>query len=210
MGVRRGRGALPLLAPLVLWLAAAQAAASAPETDPVAVVRTTAERVLAALERERETLAAHPERIYELVDAHVLPRFDFEAMARFVLGRHWRRASPEQRRRFVEEFRALLVRSYATALLEYGGEPIEYLPPRGNPAEGEVTVRTRIPQPGGFPIEIDYRMRRGADGRWRVIDVAVDGVSLLANYRSSFAAELRTRDLDGLIRTLAARNRGGR
>ncbi len=184
------------------------AGAAVPEPDPVAVVRATAERVLAALEAEHEALAAHPERVYGLVEAHVLPRFDFEAMARLALGRFWRRATPAQRRRFVREFRTLLVRSYATALLEYSGEPIEYLPLRGDPAAGEVTVRTRIAQPGGFPVEIDYRMRRGRDGRWRVVDVAVDGVSLVANYRSSFAAEIRARGIEGLIRTLAARNRG--
>ncbi len=188
-----------------LWALGAQA----PNKDPQALVEQVAEQVLTELRRDKAQLAAHPERLNALVDRYILPHVDFQRMARWVLGKHWRRASPEQRRRFVAEFKRLLIRTYANSLLEFTDQKLTFLPLRGDPASGEVTVRSQVEQPGGFPIPIDYRLHRTADGRWLIYDILIDGVSLVSNYRASFAREIARKGLDGLIDTLAEKNRAG-
>ncbi len=181
---------------LCLWLGcwAVQA-----QEAPLPLVQRTAEQVLAELKAHKAELQAHPERIRALVEDIVLPHFDFERMSRLVLGRYWRSATPEQRRRFVKAFRNLLVRTYASALLEYSDQRITYGPVRGG--SDEVTVHTEVAQPGGLPIPIDYRLYRKG-GRWRAFDVIIDGVSLVANYRSTFSQAIRKEGLDALIRRI--------
>ncbi len=204
-------GAALLLAPsLPAQGAPSRAAAGQPDPqEAVELVRRTADRVLQILRQRREELRAHPERLYELVRAEVLPHFDFHTIARWVLGKHWRRATPEQRRRFEEEFRQLLVRTYARSLLDYTEARLELLPPRRGRRPGRVIVRSRIlPPGGGEPVPVDYLMRFGPDG-WKVVDVRIGGVSLVANYRASFAAQIAARGLDRLLAELAERNRKG-
>lgn len=174
--------------------------------EPLALVKQTTERMLSALESERETLREHPERLYGLVSEIVLPHFDFSAMARSVLAKHWRRASPGQRERFVEEFRTLLVRTYASSLTEYSGEQVTYLPPRPSSDPDEVIVRTEIQQKSGFPLPVDYRLTR-IDGEWKVVDVVIDNLDLVLNYRSSFGREIRRLGLEQVIENLSDRNR---
>jgi len=201
---------LALLAGLLLALiAVAQANTHVRSDDPQALVESVAEQVLAELRKDKAALEAHPERINEIVDRYIIPHVDFQRMARWVLGKYWRRASPEQRTRFVAEFKRLLVRTYATSLLEYTDQTLTFLPFRGDLARGDVTVRSQIDQPGGFPIPIDYKLHRGKDGRWLIYDIVIDGVSLVSNYRSSFAREIARKGLDGLIETLAEKNRSG-
>jgi phospholipid transport system substrate-binding protein len=126
-------------------------------------------------------------------------------MSRAVLGKHWRRASKGQQERFVREFRDLLVRTYATALLEYTEERIDY-PPLVAGADGnDVTVRTEIEQPGGLGIPIHYRMERQEDG-WKIYDVTIDGLSLITNYRNTFNNDVRKVGLDQLIDNLKKGN----
>ena len=171
-----------------------------------ALVRDTSERMLSTLRAERETVTAQPERIYDLVNQIVLPHFDFQRMARWVLGKHWRRADGAQRERFTTEFRTLLVRTYATALNSYADTAVTYLPLRAENGAEDVTVRTEAEVPGGLPVPLDYKLHLQGDA-WKVYDVAIDGLSLVGNYRSSFAREIRKRGLDGLIGRLAERNR---
>lgn len=180
---------------------AAQAKPPAPEE----MVRTTGDKLLARLRKDHAVLKAHPGRIYALVSDLLLPHFDFETMARWVLGRYWRTATPAQRTQFVAAFRTLLVRTYATALLEYRNQEIRYLPFHGNLASGDVTVRTEVVQPGGRSIPIDYSLDL-RDGHWMVYDVSVDGVSLVTTYRGSFASEIQRVGMDGLLKKLAERN----
>lgn len=197
---------LTLLLTLAGWgsaPAAAQSAQSAPE-----VVKTTTDEMLVALRQNKEELQAHPERIYDLVAEIALPKFDFETMARLVLAQHWRQASAEQREAFVREFRDLLVRTYATALLEYEGQEIRFEPERPSSQPDTTMVRTELVQPGTTPISIDYAMHNRHDS-WKVYDVAIDGVSLVTNYRGSFGSEVRQVGLDGLIERLAERNAKG-
>lgn len=191
----------------LLWLLPGPAVGATGEAAQRLVADTTTQ-MLTVLHREREALRRHPYRIYDLVDAIVLPHFDFSRMSRWVLGKHWRRATPGQRARFVNEFKTLLVRTYATALLEYSDQSVVIFPVRVKGETSKVKVRAEIRQPrGGLPIPIDYSMYAN-QGRWKVYDVTIDGVSLVANYRASFSSYIQRHGLDGLLQQLAARNAG--
>jgi len=170
------------------------------------LVEQTANQMLNKLRAERKVIDEHPGRIYELVNEIVLPHFDFERMSTWVLGKYWRRATPEQRKAFIEQFRTLLVRTYAKSLSSYTDNKLTYLPFRGGPSQTDVTVRTEVDQPGGFPIPIDYSLYLKG-GEWKVYDVTIDGVSLVTNYRTTFANQIRQDGLDKLIASLASRNK---
>ena len=174
--------------------------------SPQDLVKQTSQRMLQALRDEKAQIKKNPEHLRKLVDKIVLPHFDFRKMSRLVLGRYWRRASDGQQERFVDEFRTLLVRTYTTALSEYTDQTINYLPFKGDPGSGDVTVRTEVQQRGGSPIPIDYSLMR-EDSEWKVYDVTISGISLVINYRSSFASEIRHAGLDGLIDKLHNRNK---
>jgi len=191
---------------LMAWLAVGVAWA---EQSPQELVKQTADQMLSKLREEHKVIEQHPDRIYDLVNQIVLPHFDFERMSSLVLGRYWRTATPEQRQRFVAQFRNLLVRTYAKSLDSYADNKITYLPYRGGPAQDDVTVRTEVEQPGGLPIPIDYSLYLNKSHEWKVYDVVVDGVSLVTNYRTTFANQIRQASLDKLIATLASRNEQG-
>ncbi len=173
---------------------------------PRDIVVQTSDQMLAKLKSERNIVKENPRRTYDLVSEIVLPHFDFETMARWVLGRNWRNASPDQRQRFIDEFRTLLVRTYAVSLADYRDQKVVVEPVQAPPEASDVVVRTTVEQPGGGqPITVDYSMHR-KDADWKVYDVVVNGVSLVTNYRSSFASEIRNVGMDGLIQKLADRN----
>jgi phospholipid transport system substrate-binding protein len=174
--------------------------------DPQQLVRSTGDRVLAEVSARKSQLEANPQLIYPLVESTVLPHFDFRQMSQSALGRFWRDASEEQRERIVREFREMLVRTYATALLGYSGQKIEYLPMQSSTDSERVMVPTRIASSGAPPIPINYRLKRDDSG-WLVYDVVIDGVSLITNYRSQFTAEVRRGGIEGLISSLAQKNR---
>jgi len=194
------RGLLRGLCVLLLALAAGAAAERVPavETDAHELVRLTSEEVQKILQQRHAELEKNPGLIYGVVEEYVLPHFDFERMSQLVLGKNWRTATPEERRQFVEEFRLLLVRTYATAMLKYSDQKISYLPYRGKPGEGEVVVQTEIEQAGGPPIPIDYSLHRQGDA-WKVFDVKIDNVSLVVNYRGTFAGEIRNGGSVGVL-----------
>ena len=193
-----------LLATMML-LSLTQPAVANTAQQAESLVRMTTEEMLTILRAEREILKSDPGRIYYLVDGIVLPHFDFYRMSRWVLGKHWRSASRAQRSRFVEEFKTLLVRTYATALLAYSDERVEILPTRKRGQVTRMTVRTEIRRSGSLPIPINYSMYL-RDGLWKVHDVTIDGISLVANYRSTFGAQIQRGGLEGLIRRLEAHN----
>lgn len=193
---------------LLFGLALNTAVAAAEATDPETLVRETSDRMLVVLKEQHAVIQAEPQRLYGLIDDIVLPHFDFERMARWVLGKHWKRATPDQQKRFVDEFRTLLVRTYGTALLDYTDLKIKYLPVRMTEGSEDVTVRTEVMKPGGQPIPINYSMIRRADG-WKVYDVAIDGISLVSNYRTDFSNQINTAGIDALIQKLVERNAQG-
>lgn len=188
-----------LLAGVLVGGAAANTAGTAE-----ALVKSTTEKVLDVLNQEREVINNNPARIYGIVDQYILPNFDFERMSQRVLGKFWHRATPEQQQKFVLEFQTLLVHTYAAALREYTAQKVEYLPSRSREG-GEISVRTQIVQSGGPPIPIHYEMYKLTDG-WKVYDITIDGVSLVINYRSTFASEIRNSGIDGLIERLVKHN----
>lgn len=186
---------------LILLLASPVLAASGPEQ----LVKQTSESVMAEIRAHTATYQSNPQQVYELVDEVVLPHFDFAAMTDLALGRYKDKVSATQKPAIVAEFRQLLVRTYSSALFEFIGLEMIYLPMEGSEAEGQVTVRTEIEQAGGFPIPINYALRLDDEG-WKVFDVSVDEVSLVTNYRSSFARAIKKDGVDGLIKTLQERN----
>jgi len=190
---------------LLAHLSVAVCATPAPaDILPQELVRDTSSRMLSALRDEQEAIKNNPGRLYELVSDIVLPYFDFRRMSQWVLGKNWRTATPDQRERFVEEFRKLLVRTYGTALSEYADEKIIYLPFAASTNSRTVTVRTEIEQ-GGSTIPISYSMYNSSEG-WKVYDVAISGVSLVTNYRSTFGSIIRGKGMDSLIKQLVERN----
>ncbi|CAK0744420.1 phospholipid transport system substrate-binding protein [Gammaproteobacteria bacterium] len=173
--------------------------------QPAVLVQSTTERMLAILKDRQSELDRQPGLIYELVNQVVVPQFDFERITQLAVGRYWANATPDQKTRLIAAFQRLLVRTYAKALLNYSGQKILFLPMRPGPDPAEVTVSTQVQSPGGGPpVPIHYRMAQ-REGAWKVVDVTIDGVSLVSNYRSSFAAEIRQGGLDGLIASIEQR-----
>lgn len=181
-------------------------AALAAEIPPDVLVKNTAQDVLAIVKQDKDIQSGNQKKIYDLVDAKVLPHFDFTRMTMLAVGKHWPRATPAQQKALAHEFRTLLVRTYSSSLSAYKNQTIEYKPLKMQPDDTDVTVKTQVNQPGGQPIPIDYSMEKTPAG-WKAYDIAVDGVSLVTNYRSSFSSEIREKGIDGLIKTLADRNR---
>jgi phospholipid transport system substrate-binding protein len=184
-------------------------AALAQELAPDALVKKISDEVIAAIRQDRGIQAGDPRKIHDLVDAKVLPHFNFRRTTQIAMGASWRRATPEQQDELASQFKRLLVRTYSGALASYRDQVIEFRPLRAKPGETEVTVRSLVRQGGTAPVAIDYDLEK-RDAGWKVFDVRVDGISLAANYRSAFADEIRNNGIDGLIALLASRNGQGR
>ena len=193
---------------VALWSAVAAAAV----TPPDQIVRDNTDKILSLIKTNRDAYTKDYAKMYAMVDEYVLPHFDFTAMSRLVLARAWRDATEQQRARFTQEFRDLLVRTYATVLLKYNDEKITYLPFRMLPEERTQVVRIEVqPSAGGPPIPITYSFYQPKPGEaWKVFDVTVDGVSLVTNYRATYADRVRNDGLDALIASLARDNKEGK
>ncbi|MBU0501016.1 MAG: ABC transporter substrate-binding protein [Gammaproteobacteria bacterium] len=194
------------LAGLALMFAVAAPAMAG--TTPDQLVKQTADQVLKKVLANKEGMKADSSRLYNLVNSDVLPHFDFEMMSQRVLGKYWRTATPGEQGSFVKEFRQLLVRTYATALLNYSGQEIEYKPFRMTAGDRTAVVRTAVRNSGSPAIPIDYRLYINKAGQWKVFDLKIDGVSLVSNYRTSFGGEVRQIGVGGLVKKLAQRNAG--
>jgi len=177
-------------------------AALADDTPPDVLARTSSEEVIAILKKDKELRSGNQAKVYQLVEAKILPNFDFNRMTQLALGKHWPRATAKQKQALVTEFRNLLVRTYSSSLTEFTNQTIEFKPLTLKPNDTDVTVRSEIRQPGGQPIPIDYAMYK-TDFGWKVYDVTIDSVSLVTNYRASFASTIRKSGIDGLIKALA-------
>lgn len=185
-----------------LWLPQAGATGL---SEPQQVIQKTAQRLQQALREDRQRLIDDPGYIYRMVDQVLLPHVDMSRVSSLVLGRHWRKATAAQKQAFAEEFKRLLVRTYATALRELGDWRIEFPPLRMNPDAESVLVQSRMIRSGAQPLAMDYRMYC-KDGKWLAYDVKIEGISLITNYRSSFSRLIRQKGIGGLIEELAARN----
>jgi phospholipid transport system substrate-binding protein len=193
------------LAALWLCLFAGIALAASPDMAS-ALVKDTSQRMLKTLEQRRADIDRDQTLIYKLVGEILVPHFDFEGITQSAVGRYWGEATPAQRKTLTVAFQELLVRTYAKALLRYTGQEIRFLPVRPGSDADSVTVSSQVIQAGAPPLAIDYKLHLKG-GAWKINDVAVDGVSLMTNYRSDFAAKIRQGGIDGLVQRLNEMNR---
>lgn len=195
-------------AKLVFLLALAIAAplAFAQDMAPDVLVRTILEDVIAAIKRDQDIQSGDPRKIGALVEATILPQVDFAHMTRIAMGVTWRQATSARQEWLSGEFKTLLVRTYSTALASYRDQSIQVKPLRAGHADGQVTVRSEIRQPGAQVLSIDYEMEKTPAG-WKIFDVTISGASLALAYRTSFAEEVRNHGIEGLIELLQKKNR---
>jgi phospholipid transport system substrate-binding protein len=180
--------------------------ARAQEVPPDQLVKGVTLEVIDLIAKDKEIKSGNRAKLIQVIDAKVLPHFNFAAMTALALGQSWNKANPEQKKRLTEEFRTLLVRTYASALSAYSEQKLDFRPLRAKPTDTDVTVQVRVLQPGAQPVPIDYSMEKTSSG-WKVYDVMVGGVSLVANYRTEFNNVVRESGIDGLIKNLANKNR---
>lgn len=191
----------------VLSFGLLSAPAFAEDMAPDVLVKKVTDEVLTVVRTDKDLQNGNTKKAIDLVETKVLPHFNFSRMTALALGREWSKTSAEQKTRLTNEFRILLVRTYSNALTAYKDQTVEYKPFKMQAGETDVTVRTLVHQTNGKHIGLDYALDKQADG-WKVYDVVVAGVSLVTNYRESFSQEIRANGVDGLISTLAAKNKG--
>jgi phospholipid transport system substrate-binding protein len=182
---------------------AAPEAVAKTQATPDALVKSTVDEVLGVIKSTKDKRA-----LSEVVEKKVLPNFDFQAMTRLAVGRYWREASPAQQKSLENAFRSLLVNTYVTALSQSVApdQSVEVRATPVKPADDDVTVKTLVKESGRKPIAIDYRMAK-ASGGWKVYDVTVENLSLVTNYRGTFNTEISKSGIDGLIKSLEAKNK---
>jgi len=182
------------------------ATAFAQEMAPDALARKSIDEVLAVIRADKDFQNGNPKKLHALVEEKILPHFDFTRMTRLAVGRNWAQASDAQKEALTREFQTLLVRTYSTSISQYRNQTIDVKPAKIASGDKDTVVKTVVNQPGGQPIPIDYAMER-TDKGWKVYDVMVDGVSLVTTYRGSFNEQVQKGGVDGLVKTLADRNR---
>jgi phospholipid transport system substrate-binding protein len=175
-------------------------------TPPDVLVKNVTLEVVELIAKDRDIKAGNRAKLIELIEQKVLPHFNFASMTALAMGQQWNKANAEQKKRLVDEFRTLLVRTYTSALAAYSEQKFDFRPLRAKPTDTDVTVNVRVLQSGAQPVTIDYSMEKTGSG-WKVYDVMVGGVSLVANYRTEFSATVRESGIEGLIHTLQVKNR---
>lgn len=183
------------------------ATAMAQEVAPDVLVKTVTNEVLEIVRKDKDIQSGNTKKAIDLVEAKVLPNFNFTRMTQLALARDWRQASSAQQKTLTDEFRVLLVRTYSKALTEYKNQTIDFKPFAPKAGETDVRVRTEIKQSGaGKNVELDYYLEKSGTA-WKVYDIEVGGISLVTNYRESFASEVRNNGIDGLIKSLQTKNK---
>ncbi len=174
---------------------------------PDALIRNTVQEVLTIVKQDKDIQAGNQKKILALVDAKVLPHFDFERMTRLAVGKSWRSATAEQKQALISEFRAMLVRTYTKAFTVYRDQSVEVKPFNMAVNANEATVKTIIKKQGVQPVSVDYQLSKTTEG-WKAFDISIEGVSMVGSYRGSFASEVQQGGIEGLIKTLADKNSG--
>lgn len=182
--------------------AAAQAAGP---VSPDVLAKAVTEEVMGALRADPDVQAGNQKKAAELVETRIAPYFDFDQLTQLAMGKHWRDASEEQRKRIASEFRAVLVRTYSNPLMTYRNRTVVYKPSKLGAADTRTTVSATVSRPDGAPLAIDLRMEK-QHSIWKIYDVAIENVSLLENWRNQFNAQIQKDGVDGLIRSLADLN----
>lgn len=175
--------------------------------EPDALIKRISKEVLDAAKSDKELKKGNQKQIYAFVEKKIFPYVDFQRMTALAAGRYWRQATPAQKTQLTNEFRDLLVHTYSNAITKVDNQRVEFKPLRMSPNATEVVVQTRIIQPrGGEPVELSYRLSKTANG-WKIYDINVLGAWLVETYKGTFASEISRSGIDGLIRTLAQKNK---
>ncbi|HSA91067.1 MAG TPA: ABC transporter substrate-binding protein [Burkholderiales bacterium] len=178
----------------------------AQELGPEELVRKVTEEVFEAIKADKQLAAGDRQKAIRLAEEKVLPHIDFAEATRLAVGRSWAKATPEQKKRLVAEFRNMLVRTYSNAITAYEGQTMKVMPVRMKPGDTEVTVHNQFFRAGGRPVLLDYSMHKTDQG-WKIYDIVVEGVSLVLTYRSEFDAVVKQDGIDALIQRLAQKNK---
>jgi phospholipid transport system substrate-binding protein len=181
--------------------AAPAGAAQSPAAGPYDVVKTAAEGMLRELDANRAEYRKDPAKVAALVDKYLLPNFDVETSARAVLGLHWRTATPDQRKRFVDAFYHSLLNNYGAALSEFTSDKLKIYPANVEAGSDRASVRTEVKRDNGDRIAVNYSMRKTPTG-WKAVDVNIDGISYVKSYHDDFDAQIDQQGMDAVISRL--------
>ncbi len=184
------------------------ASVMANDIAPDALIKSVSGEVLEIVRADKDIQSGNAKKAADLVERKIAPNFDFLHMTRLALGRDWRQASAEQQKALANEFQTLLVRTYSRALTEYKNQTIDVKPLVLKAGETDVKVRSEIKQPGAKSIQLDYYLQKN-NASWKIYDIEVAGISLVTNYRESFASEVRNSGIDGLLKSLQTKNKSG-
>lgn len=182
------------------------AAMAQTQEAPDVLIKRISEDVMATAKSDKAIQNGSTQRVQQIVEEKILPYIDFQRTTMLATGRYWRDATDEQKKRLTEEFRSLLVYTYAGAIAQIKDHQLEYKPLRADPSDTDVIVNTQVIQPRGTPIQLSYRLEKTPSG-WKIYDVNVLGAWLVQAYKSSFASEISKSGIDGLIKTLAEKNK---
>lgn len=198
-----------LFKPVAIWVfliyLITPVAAGAAESSAQDTVRQVTRAFYQALQDKEAKGSAEADVVRSLIESILIPHVDFKAMSAWVLGHYWRQASPQQQQRFIAAFRELLVNTYTSSVQLVSLDQIHYLPQHKSAKPERAVVRTEIRKPGEAPVSIDYYVHLSGS-QWKVYDIRIEGISMISNYRSSFAAEIRSRGLDAVIADLEKKN----
>jgi phospholipid transport system substrate-binding protein len=198
---------LSLVATLGLFAGSAQAQDTA-ALGPQELVSKVANDTLKDLDAHRAEYAKDKSKVHELVDKNMLPYFDTAYAAQLVLAKHWRTATPEQRKRFIEAFYQSLLQNYGEALLEFTPDRLKILPFQGNPTDKVATVRTEVRRDNGSRVPVNYSLRK-TDSGWKAYDVQIEGVSYVKSFRTDFGSEIQQKGLEAVIQRLESQVKSG-
>jgi phospholipid transport system substrate-binding protein len=179
----------------------APAAAAAQSEDPGKLVQAAADGMLKDLEANRDAYRKDPSKVGALVEKYLLPHFDTTYSARLVLAKHWRTASEDQRKRFVDAFYQSLIRNYGSALVDFTSDRMKIFPAQVDAKAENATVRTEIKRSDGTRIPVNYSLRKTPDG-WKAYDVTIEGISYVKSFREDFGAEIDQKGLDAVIQRI--------
>ena len=200
--------ALALAVSSVVAAAPAQArpAATVDNSDPTQLIETSANIMVGELEARRAEFRKDPAKLRALVERVLLPNFDVDYAARLVLGKHWRTATPEQRKRFVDAFYGSLMANYGDAMVEFTGDRIRVLPSTVPADATSAVVRTEVKRGNGSKVPVNYSLRKTEAG-WKAWDVVIEGISYVKSFREDFGSEIDQKGLDAVIQRLETQNR---
>jgi phospholipid transport system substrate-binding protein len=202
-------GVAPLGAPAADTAAKPAAAATVPGPAPQELIQKVSQDLLRELDANRAMYTKDQQKLRGLVDKYLLPNFDVDYSARLVLGKNWRTATPDQRKRFIDAFYQSLMRNYGDAILEFKADRLKILPFRGDLTSGSATVRTEVTRDNGTPVPVNYSVRATPQG-WKAWDVTIEGISYVKNYRTDFGAQAEKEGLEAVIKRLETQNASGK